>query len=105
MKIVWSPLAIDKTSEIAEYISKDKPSVAKNWVNKIFQKVDILKSTPELGRVVPEIERKDIRELIFGNYRIICRIGKTSISILTIRHSKQILPEEALRPKKMTSCT
>ena len=26
MKIVWSPLAIDRVSEIANYIARDKPS-------------------------------------------------------------------------------
>ena len=92
MKIIWSPLAIDKTSEIAEYIAKDKPTVAQDWVDRIFQKVDILKSSPELGRVVSEVRRKDVRELIFGNYRIIYRVKNTSISILSVRHGKQILP-------------
>ncbi len=96
MKIIWSPLAIDKTSEIAEYIAKDKPTAAEEWVDKIFQKVDILKSSPEIGKVVPEIRRKDIRELIFGNYRIIYRVEKASISILTVRHGKQILPVEEI---------
>ena len=96
MKIIWSPLAIDKTSEIAGYIAKDKPTVAQDWIDKIFQKVDILKSSPKLGRVVPEVRRKDVRELIFGNYRIIYRVENTSISILTIRHGKQILPMEEI---------
>ena len=96
MKIIWSPLAIDKTSEIAEYIAKDKPTVAQNWIDKIFQKVDILNSSPKLGRVVPEVRRKDVRELIFGNYRIIYRVENTSISILTVKHGKQILPMEEI---------
>jgi toxin ParE1/3/4 len=92
MKIIWSPLAIDKTSEIAEYIARDKPSTAEKWINTIFSKVERLKSSPEIGRVVPEIRNDQFRELIYGNYRIICRIEKEQISILTIRHGKQILP-------------
>ncbi|MBW2647342.1 MAG: type II toxin-antitoxin system RelE/ParE family toxin, partial [Deltaproteobacteria bacterium] len=32
------------------------------------------------------------RELIYGNYRIIYRIETKQISILTIRHGRQILP-------------
>ena len=97
MKIIWSPLAIDKMSEIAEYIAKDKPTVARDWVDKIFKKVDILKSSSELGRVVPEIRRKEIRELIFGNYRIVVyRVEKTTVSILTVRHGKQLLPVEEI---------
>ena len=92
MKIIWSPLAIDRASEIAEYIAQDKPSAAEKWINTVFSKVKQLKSSPEIGRVVPEIRNEQFRELIYGNYRIIYRIEKTQISILTIRHGKQILP-------------
>jgi len=92
MKIVWSPLAVDRASEIAEYIAQDKPSAADKWINTVFLKVEKLASLPEIGRVVPEIKNDQFRELIYGNYRIIYRIEKKQISILTIRHGKQILP-------------
>lgn len=92
MKIIWSPLAIDRASEITEYIARDKPSAAEKWVNTIFSKVEQLRSSPEIGRIVPEIRNEQFRELIYGNYRIIYRIEKKQISILTIRHGRQILP-------------
>jgi plasmid stabilization system protein ParE len=92
VKIIWSPLAIDRASEIAEYIVWDKPSAAEKWINTIFSKVEHLRSSPEIGRIVPEIRNEQFRELIYGNYRIIYRIEKRQISILTIRHGKQILP-------------
>ena len=96
MKIIWSPLAVKRTSEIAEYITSDNPSAAIAWVEKIFEKVELLKLSPKMGREVPEISRKEIREILFGNYRIIYRIEKTKISILTIRHGKQILPVDEI---------
>jgi plasmid stabilization system protein ParE len=96
LKIIWSPLAVERTSEIAEYITIDNPSAAIAWVEKVFEKVDLLKLSPEMGREFPEILRKEIREIIFGNYRIIYRIEKTKISILTIRHGKQILPVDEI---------
>ena len=92
MRIVWSPLAVDRASEIAGYIAQDKPSAAEKWVNTVFSRVEQLKSSPEIGRIVPEINNDQFRELIYGNYRIIYRIEKKQISILTIRHDKQILP-------------
>jgi toxin ParE1/3/4 len=92
MKIVWSPLAVDRASEIAEYIARDKPSAAEKWIDTVFSKVDQIRSSPEIGRVVPEIKNESFRELIYGNYRIIYRIDKRQISILTIRHGMQILP-------------
>ena len=92
MKIIWSPLAIDRSSEIADYIAQDKPSAAEKWINTVFSKVEQLKSSPEIGRIVPELNNAQFREIIYGNYRIIYRIEKKQISILTIRHGKQILP-------------
>jgi len=92
VKVIWSPLAIDRASEIAEYIALDKPTAADKWVATVFSKVEQLASSPEIGRVVPEIEDEQFRELIYGNYRIVYRIEKKQVSILTIRHGKQILP-------------
>jgi plasmid stabilization system protein ParE len=92
MKIIWSPLAIERASEIAEYIAQDKPSAAERWINTVFSKVETLKSAPEIGRMVPEIRSNEFRELIYGNYRIIYRLEKKQISILTIRYGMQILP-------------
>jgi plasmid stabilization system protein ParE len=92
MRIIWSPLAVDRASEIADYIAHDKPSAAKKWIDTVFSKVEQLKSSPEIGRIVPEINNSQFRELIYGNYRIIYRIETKQISILTIRHGRQILP-------------
>ncbi|MHB8910634.1 MAG: type II toxin-antitoxin system RelE/ParE family toxin [Syntrophales bacterium] len=98
MKILWSPLAVDRASEIAAYIASDKPAAAERWITTIFSKVEKLKSSPGIGRVVPEIGNDQFRELLYGNYRIIYRLDKKQISILTIRHGRQILPIEEVLP-------
>ena len=97
MKIIWSPLSIDRATEIARYIAQDNPSAAKKWVETLFGKVQQLKSSPQSGRVVPETHSEDIRELLYGNYRIIYRLEEKRISILTVRHGKQILPTEDIQ--------
>ncbi|WP_022666086.1 type II toxin-antitoxin system RelE/ParE family toxin [Desulfospira joergensenii] len=97
MKLIWSPLALDKASEIVDYISLDNPSAAKRWLNTVFEKVEQLISSPEFGRIVPEISDKHFREIIYGNYRIIYHHEPTTISILTIRHGKQILPIDEIK--------
>lgn len=96
MKIIWSPLAIERASEISDYITHDNPFAAYKWLETIFVKVEQLELSPESGRIVPELNNKEIRELIYGNYRIIYRVEKKQISILTIRHGKQILPIEEI---------
>ncbi|WP_028895270.1 type II toxin-antitoxin system RelE/ParE family toxin [Syntrophorhabdus aromaticivorans] len=97
MRILWSPLAIDRVAEIAEYIAADNPSAAENWVSTVFEKVEELKKFPEIGRVVPEIDNKSIRELIYGNYRIVYHVEETRLSVLTVRHGKQILPVDEIK--------
>ena len=92
MKIIWSPLAVDRVSEIAGYIAQDNPVAAENWINTVFKKVEDLKAFPESGRIVPETDNKTIRELIYGNYRIIYRLEEKRLSVLTVRHGKQVLP-------------
>lgn len=96
MKIIWSPLAVDRTSEIGEYIALDKPLATEKWINDVFLKVEQLASSPEMGRVVSEIGNDQFRELIYGNYRIIYCIENKQVSILTIRHGKQKLPIEEI---------
>lgn len=96
MKIIWSPLAIERVSDIAEYIAEDNISAAMKWIDELFKKIEQLNEFPESGRVVPEMKISHIRELLFRNYRIVYRIEKKQISILTLRHFKQILPTDEL---------
>ena len=96
MKIIWSPLAVKRAVEIAEYISSDNPTAARKWIETVFSEVELLESSPKIGRIVPELNQKDFREIILGNYRIIYRVEKESVSIVTVRHAQQILPVNEL---------
>jgi len=97
MKRVWSPTAVERASEIVDYIALDKPLAAEKWIQTVFSKVDQLRFSPEMGRIIPEINDPLFRELIYGNYRIIYHIGTKQVSILTIRHGKQILPTDEIK--------
>ncbi|MEI6809659.1 MAG: type II toxin-antitoxin system RelE/ParE family toxin [bacterium] len=92
MKVTWSPLAIDRVAEIASYIAEDKPAAAEKWIHMIFAKAGQLASFPESGRHIAETCRRDIRELVLGNYRIIYRTDSRNVLILTVRNFKQEVP-------------
>ena len=70
---------------------------AEKWIQTVFLKVEQLRLNPEIGRIVPEINDRQFRELIYGNYRIIYHIKRKQIAILTIRHGKQILPIDEIK--------
>ena len=90
MKVEWSPLALDRVSDIARYIAKDNPGAAERWVNELFDSVARLADFPESGRVVPEVGVRRIRELIFGAYRVIYSV-KDKVDILAVRRGSQLL--------------
>ncbi|UUO24930.1 type II toxin-antitoxin system RelE/ParE family toxin [Colwellia sp. M166] len=90
MKVVWSPLALEKLEVSAKFIALDKPSAADKWVNDVFDRTDLLGSQPELGREVPELSGSNYREVIFGSYRIIYKV-ENEVKILTLRNSRQLL--------------
>lgn len=92
MKIIWSPLSVERVTEIAEYIASDNQKAANDWVENLFGLIEQLKSFPRSGRIVPELNEETIREILFGNYRIVYRIELKQISILTVRNIRQILP-------------
>lgn len=96
MKIRWSVLAIERVAEIAEYIQRDNPMAAEKWVESVFQVVGQLAQFPESGRIIPVIKQQHFREIIHGHYRVIYRLEEKQISILTIRHGKQILPVDEI---------
>ncbi len=93
MKIIWSPFSIERLTEIAKYIENDSPKNANAFIDNIFSEIDRIKSFPDLGRYVPELENRNIREIIYDSFRIIYRIDDNRIIILTIRHTKQHLWE------------
>lgn len=92
---------MDRVAEIASYIAKENPPAAEKWIRKIFARVGPLAGFPESGRHLSETSRPAIRELVWGNYRIVYRIESHQVAILTIRHMRQILPIEDLKQEKV----
>ena len=91
MKIIWSPLSIERLTEISLYVAEDNPTASIKLVDSIYNLVDRLEEFPNSGRIVPEFNNQDIREIVYNNYRIIYRIGQKEVIVLTIRNYKQIL--------------
>jgi toxin ParE1/3/4 len=97
MRVVWSPLALERIEEIADYIAEDNLDAAKVFLIDIFAAVERLRTFPQSGRVVPEVKRPDIREIIFKTYRVVYRVERKRVSVLTVRHGKQRLPLEEVK--------
>jgi toxin ParE1/3/4 len=94
MKLVWSPLALERVADLAWFVAEDRPHAADRWVEEIFAAVERSSGYPVSGRSVPEANRKDLREVLHGSFRIIYRVEGNQVSVLTFRHTRQELEPE-----------
>lgn len=93
IKVIWSPLALDRVAEVVAYIRGDDPIAAERWAAAIIQKGEELSRFPKRGRIVPEFGRVDLREIFHSGHRIIYRVAPRRVVILTIRHGARLLDE------------
>ena len=95
MKIKWTHEALDRLIEIEEYISKDSPSRAVQFVDQLIEHAEVLSDKPRIGRTVPELANPDIRELVIKKYRIVYRLKANRIEILTVFEGHRLLRADA----------
>jgi toxin ParE1/3/4 len=91
MKIRWTHEALNQLIEIEDYISKDSPVRAIQFVNQLIEHAESISDKPRMGRVVPELANPDIRELIFKKYRTVYRLEKNYIEVLTVFEGHRML--------------
>ena len=77
--------------EIGDYIARDNPAAAARFTGELLERTACLVERPRIGRIVPEFGRADIRELLYGNYRIVYRLLEAEIHILTIFEGHKLL--------------
>ncbi len=90
--ICWTNQAIEDIYQIQEYLEHQSPNLASLFADKIFEKVELLKSFPYIGRIVPEFKLKYVRELIFKQYRIIYTIEDDilTVEVLKVGNRKDV---------------
>ena len=93
--------AIADLTAIGDFISRDSEKYAKVTIQNIFEAIKYLEDFPEIGRIVPEINTKSIREIILGNHRsVYWIISKKRIDIIAIHHSASILTKKHIKQRR-----
>jgi len=85
-KVIWAPSALDDIESIAEYIAKDSVEMASLFVSRLFDATDHLENFPFSGRIIPEINNPDCREVIYGSYRIMYRVENNEVWVTGVIH-------------------
>lgn len=98
-KIVWTDPAIRDLANIHSYITRDSNVYADALLLEIFHFIDKLEQFPQSGRVVPELNDENTREIIVGNYRVIYDIGHLKVRILAVLHGARLFQNPKLRAR------
>jgi addiction module RelE/StbE family toxin len=93
MRISWSQAARSDLKRLRRYIAQDSPYYAKQFTQRLTASADKLADFPKIGKAVSEAEDldKDIREIIFGDYRIIYLAEAKRVNILAVIHGARDL--------------
>jgi len=98
MKIVWTAQALERLVEIEEFIAADSPVRARKFVERLIARGDSLSRSPLRGRIVSELSHPQIREIFEKAYRIVYRIRKSQVEILTVFEGHRLLRVREIFP-------
>ena len=94
-KIIWSRQARDDLRDIVTFIAARNHPVAESFGFRLMAKVDLLEQHPHIGRVVPEGQDENVREIILPPYRVIYRVlaEHRVVAIARVWHGARGEPE------------
>ena len=88
----WTLSAADDVERACEFIAQDSPAYASHLASRVMAAADSLAQLSERGRHVPEVNRRDVRELFVDRYRLVYRVEDQAVFILAFIHSARQLP-------------
>jgi toxin ParE1/3/4 len=80
--VVWTQSAQQALDEVLEYIAEDSRDRALSLVQRVLEAAASLVLLAERGRVVPELARPEIRELLVGSYRLLYLVRDGEVVIV-----------------------
>jgi len=89
--VIWTPGARIDLDDIVAYIANDSPSSAHAFLEAALDAAESLDTLSERGRVVPELDDPNVRELFVKRYRLLYEIQKNEIHILGFVHGARKL--------------
>jgi plasmid stabilization system protein ParE len=94
MEIIFTERFVKRVEECTDYIALDHIPTALEWAEGVFEHCEQLRTQPDSGRMVPEFDLPEIKELIHGNYRLVYELKPKQVYMLTVWHTIQVIPKK-----------
>jgi toxin ParE1/3/4 len=85
-RLVWTAEAVSDVESIRDLITRSSPHYGNVVAARLVESLARMHDLPNSGRIVPELEREDIREVIHGIYRLVYKIREEGdvVEVLTV---------------------
>jgi plasmid stabilization system protein ParE len=93
--LIWAPSARLDLKSLASYIAESRPNAAAHFAKSVFQMVEHLADFPQAGRIVPEFDDPNIREVVRRPCRIVYRVKlqEQVVEIARVWHAARGMPQ------------
>lgn len=93
--VVWTMPAADQLQEVIEYVQRENPAAAQRMADDIAHRIDLLGKFPLSGGIYLRTQRREIREILAGKYRIFYRVRRRlkRVEILAVWHGARKEPK------------
>jgi addiction module RelE/StbE family toxin len=87
-RIIWTEESLAWLKEIDQYVAQTSDAAAVSVLEGIISKVEMLCEHPRLGAQLVEYREREIREFLYGRYRIIYEFAEETdaVHILAVIH-------------------
>ena len=98
--VVWTEKALEHITEFIDEAREDTEEVAKAYMRKLVEYVDILNTMPDLGKDLDfKFLNYELKQLIHKKHRIIYHLKDNNAIILAVLHTRLDI-DKALRKLK-----
>src|SRR5437867_2865775 len=85
-KIIWTKQGYSTLDEAVGYAAQDSLTAAQLLLESALDTAESLSVFSERGRIVPELEQPNVRELLVQRYRLIYEVFDTKVEVLAFIH-------------------
>ena len=90
-RVVWTEHARYMLDEAIAYVAQDSPPAAQRLLIEALDAAASLDVFSERGRIVPELDQPNIRQLLVQRYRLLCEVTHAEVHILAFIHGARDL--------------
>jgi toxin ParE1/3/4 len=95
-RVIWTDPALDDLTAHRRFIARDSEFLASRTIEHILTAVDSLELFPSSGRVLPELNRPDVRRVIARRFLVIYQLRGEYVWIVMVHHSSRPLDKVEL---------